>query len=466
MGRRSHTRGLGLWMNGEFVGTWTTSPAGDELRYDATWLRSPQRRPLSLSLPFRPDNAPHRGPAVRDYFENLLPDSAAIRSRLATRFRTATPEAFDLLEQIGRDCVGALQILPDGQDPGDVRHVQARPLDEAGVARALQAAVTPGGLGDPDTDVNAFRISIAGAQEKTALLWHQGQWWCPEGATPTTHILKLPLGRVGNLKLDLRDSVENEWLCAQILDAYGLPVARCHPLRFEGQRALGVERFDRRWADDGTWLIRLPQEDLCQATATPAHAKYEADGGPGIDRILGVLGGSTHSQRDKANFFRAQLLFWLLCAPDGHAKNFSLALHAGGTFSMTPLYDIVSAYPVLGEGPSRISPHRVKLAMALRSNSAHWRMRDILRRHWTAVGRRHGVVGDSGQGVDALIDEVIDRTPSALDVVAARLPPDFPAHVAEAILGGVRAAVGRLTTPTTPPTPSTPPGRTPRSPAP
>jgi serine/threonine-protein kinase HipA len=121
---------------------------------------------------------------------------------------------------------------------------------------------------------------------------------------------------------------------------------------------------------------------------------------------------------------------------------------------------------VLGEGPNRISAHRVKLAMALRSNSAHWRMRDILRRHWAAVGRRHGVVGQSGQGVDALIDDVIDRTPAALDNVTARLPPDFPAHVAEAILGGVRAAVGRLTTPTTPPTPSTPPGRTPRSPAP
>lgn len=233
-------------MNGEPVGIWTTSPAGDTLQYDAAWLRSPQRRALSLSLPFRPGNPPHKGQAVRDYFDNLLPDSKPIRDRLARRFETATTDAFDLLAQIGRDCVGALQIVPDGQDPGEVRRVQAQPLDEAGVARVLRAALTPGGLDGEPSDPDGLRISIAGAQEKTALLWHEGRWWRPTGATPTTHILKLPLGLVGNMRLDLRDSVDNEWLCAQILEAYGLPVARCHPLTFEGQRVLGIERFDRR----------------------------------------------------------------------------------------------------------------------------------------------------------------------------------------------------------------------------
>jgi serine/threonine-protein kinase HipA len=444
MGRRSHARRLGLWMNGERLGTWTASPAGDELQYDAAWLNSAQGRPLSLSLPFRPGNPPHKGPAVTGYFDNLLPDSKPIRDRLVRRFKAATTDAFDLLAQIGRDCVGALQIWPDGQDPGQVRSVQAQPLDEAGVARVLRAAVTPGGFDDQAADAEELRISMAGAQEKTALLWREGRWWRPTGATPTTHILKLPLGLVGNMKLDLRDSVENEWLCAQILEAYGLPVARCHPLSFEGQRVLGIERFDRRWADDGSWLIRLPQEDMCQATATPAHAKYEADGGPGIDRILAVLNGSNRRVQDRENFFRAQLLFWLMCAPDGHAKNFSIALHAGGAFSMTPLYDVVSAYPVLGSGPNRITAHRVKLAMALRCRNTHWRMRDILRRHWEEVGRRNGIVTESGQGVDTLIRDVIDRTPAALDEVNAKLPTHFPAYVADSIIGGIKAAVGQL----------------------
>lgn len=431
-------------MNGERVGTWSASPAGDELHYDANWLNSPHARPLSLSLPFRPGNLPYRGQAVRDYFENLLPDSKPIRDRLARRFRTETTDAFDLLTEIGRDCVGALQILPDGQNPGEVKVVLAQPLDEAGVARALKATLTPSGFDEQASDQDDFRISIAGAQEKTALLWHNGRWCRPTGTTPTTHILKLPLGLVGNMKLDLRDSVENEWLCAQVLGAYGLPVARCHPLAFEGQRVLGVERFDRVWADDGSWLIRLPQEDMCQATGTPAHAKYEADGGPGIDRILDVLNASRSRIQDRENFFRAQLMFWLMCAPDGHAKNFSIALHAGGAFSMTPLYDVVSAYPVLGSGPNLISPHRVKLAMALRCTNAHWRMRDILRRHWQEAGRRNGVVSASGQGVDSVIEDVIDRTPTALAAVAAKLPPGFPAHVAHSILNGIKIAVSKL----------------------
>ena len=444
MGRRSHTRKLALWMNGERVGSWSASPAGDELTYEASWLASPQTRPLSLSLPFRPGNLPHKGQVVSDYFENLLPDSKPIRERLARRFKTETTAAFDLLSEIGRDCVGALQILPDEQIPGDVKVLQAQPLDEAGVARVLRSALTPGGFDDPSSTQDDFRISIAGAQEKTALLWHEGQWFRPTGTTPTTHILKLPLGLVGNMKLDLHDSVENEWLCAQILDAYGLPVARCHPLSFEGQRVLGIERFDRMWAADGSWLIRLPQEDMCQATGTPAYAKYEADGGPGVARILDVLNASRRRVQDRETFFRAQLLFWLLCAPDGHAKNFSIALHAGGAFSLTPLYDVVSAYPVLGSGPNQISPHRVKLAMALRSIKAHWRMQDILRRHWEELGRRSGIVSERGQDVDWLIRDVIAKSPAALDAVAAKLPAGFPRHVGDSILNGIRAAVRKL----------------------
>jgi serine/threonine-protein kinase HipA len=446
MASDSRTRSLALWMNGERVGVWSAGPSGDRLSYAQSWVASAQGRPLSLSLPFRPGNPEHTGPAVRAYFDNLLPDSQPIRERLARRFRTPSADAFDLLAQIGRDCVGALQIVPEGVAPGNVNQIKARALDEAGVARLLRGTLAPDPLNAASgaDGASELRISVAGAQEKTALLWRDGQWWLPQGSTPTTHILKMPLGLVGPLRLDLRDSVENEWLCAQILAAYGLPVARCHPLRFEDQSVLGVERFDRRFADNGAWIVRLPQEDMCQATATPPHAKYEADGGPGMARIFDVLNGSRHRTQDRETFFRAQLMFWLLCAPDGHAKNFSIALHPGGAYSMTPLYDVMSAYPVLGEGAGRISPHRVQLAMALRGKNPHWRMRDILRRHWVDLGRRHGVVAQSGQGADALIDDVVARTPEALRSVIASLPKGFPSRVAEPILRGLRSAVQRL----------------------
>ena len=265
-------------MNGARVGAWHLSPnAPDTLRYDPAWVASAQGRPLSLSLPFLPGNTPHRGEKVHAYFENLLPDSKDIRERLARRFRTGSTDAFALLTEIGRDCVGALEILPEDQVSAGIALLQAEPLNEAQVAQVLRNATTPQamGLGGDDEEL---RISIAGAQEKTALLWHQGQWCLPRGSTPTTHIFKLPLGLIGGMKLDMRDSVENEWLCAMVLRAFGLPVANCQAMQFEDVKVLVVERFDRNgWTPPGggECLVRLPQEDLCQAFGVGPEAKYE-----------------------------------------------------------------------------------------------------------------------------------------------------------------------------------------------
>lgn len=432
-------------MNGAFVGTWQMHPGrGDVLSYDKDWVASAQGRPLSLSLPFVPGKMSHSGEHVRAYFENLLPDSREIRERLARRFRTASGEAFDLLAQIGRDCVGALQILPDGAAPPDMQDMQAQPLSDAEVAAILRAtpSSTPFNTGADDEDL---RISIAGAQEKTALLLHEGQWCRPHGATPTTHILKLPLGLVGNRQLDLNASVENEWLCSLILKAYGMQVATCKPLRFEDQKVLCVERFDRRWwGGDKPRILRLPQEDMCQATGTPPHLKYEADGGPGIDRIMGLLDGSLNPAGDRLAFFQAQVLFWMLCATDGHAKNFSLFLRAGGAYELTPLYDVLSAYPVLGEGPSQISRHKARLAMAVRSKNAHWKVRDIERRHWLEAGRRHGIVTPDGKSTESVLDDLAARTPRVVESVRAILPADFPGALADCVLNGLREAAGRL----------------------
>jgi serine/threonine-protein kinase HipA len=447
MVRRPPTRALGLWMNGAPVGTWHTAPnAPDLLQYDADWVRAAQGRPLSLSLPFTPGNLPHRGPAVRAYFENLLPDSRDIRERMARRYRTGTIDAFDLLAEAGRDCAGALEILPPGMPSAGVAPLQAEALSEARVAALLRAATTPQvlGLAGDDSDL---RISIAGAQEKTALLKLDGRWCLPHGATPTTHILKLPLGLVGGMKLDMTHSVDNEWLCSRILAAYGLPVAAGEPLCFEGLRVLAVERFDRAWwtAPSGDRrLLRLPQEDLCQARGVPPGAKYEADGGPGIDAVFQVLDGSIARETDRRVFFQAQLLFWLLCATDGHAKNFSLFIRPGGRYQLTPLYDVLSVYPLLGDGPSRISPHQARLAMAVRTRNVHWKLKDIHRRHWLALGTRHGVVTADGRPAQGVVDDLVARTPEALAQVRAQLPPGFPAAVADSILGGVEAAAQRL----------------------
>ena len=184
---------------------------------------------------------------------------------------------------------------------------------------------------------------VAGAQEKTALLRHEGQWLLPHGSTPTTHIFKLPLGLVGHMQADMRTSVENEWMCSKIMEAYEIPIARCEIESFEDQKALVVERFDRTPSSDGSWIIRLPQEDMCQATGTSPLHKYQSDGGPGITQIMELLLGSDDAEQDRNNFFKTQIIFWVLAATDGHGKNFSIAHLPGGSYRATPIYDVLSA---------------------------------------------------------------------------------------------------------------------------
>lgn len=178
MGRRSHSRSLNVWMNGNLVGRWTI-PAGGmmEFRYDDAWASSPQSRPLSLSLPIPFNGLSLKGKEVEFFFDNLLPDSQPIRNRLQHRFHTDTQGAFDLLEAIGRDCVGAVQLLPENKTPDNIFAIKAQQLTDTEVEDWLVSAVTPsGGRFNQATDDDSFRISIAGAQEKTALLWHEGRW--------------------------------------------------------------------------------------------------------------------------------------------------------------------------------------------------------------------------------------------------------------------------------------------------
>ncbi|MDQ6950645.1 MAG: HipA N-terminal domain-containing protein [Mariprofundales bacterium] len=179
----------------------------------------------SLSLPANPIGSAIKGERVTAFFDNLLPDSDSIRRQLQQKFSIPGSNAIDLLTAIGRDCVGAIQLLPEHESPHDVTKINADPLTERDIERVLSNTVAaPGVLGHFEED--DLRISIAGAQEKTALLWHQGRWCRPLGATPTTHIFKLPIGLVGNRMADMRTSVENEWLCSRILNAYGIATAQ------------------------------------------------------------------------------------------------------------------------------------------------------------------------------------------------------------------------------------------------
>jgi serine/threonine-protein kinase HipA len=352
------------------------------------------------------------------------------------RFRVPSADPFALLAEVGRDCVGAIQLLPEDDVPEGVRDIRCEALSAADVERILDdTLIAPMG----QQDAGELRISIAGAQEKTALLWHADAWQRPLGTTPTTHIFKLPLGMMPQ-GIDMSTSVENEWLCARVLAAYGIEVAHSDIRCFGKHKVLVVERFDRRLAADRQWIMRLPQEDFCQATATPLALKYQSDGGPGIVEIMDILLGSERAADDRMSFLKTQLVYWLLCAIDGHAKNFSLFLLPAGRYRLAPRYDILSAYPILADG-GPFNERRLKMAMApIGEKDRHYHWDKIHYTHWLATARRCGML----EFMTGLIDEVIDRTPEVVASVSAQLPPDFPPELAQAILGGIERAAAKL----------------------
>lgn len=426
---------LTVAMNGIAIGTWRMARSGAmTFQYHPEWVNRPGARAMSLSLPLT--MAPYRGEVVFNFFDNLLPDSEAIRARMQARFRVPTRHPFDLLASIGRDCVGAIQLYPESAPPGDVHAVTAAPLDE----RAIEALLSgyedaPLGMAEGQD----FRISLAGAQEKTALLWHQGQWQRPTGSTPTSHIFKLPIGFLEHSNIDLRQSNANEWLCLRLLEAFGLPVAQAELARFGPREVLVVERFDRRWSRDGSWLMRLPQEDFCQALGVAPALKYESDGGPGIAQAMRLLRGSQQAARDRERFFKAQILFWLLAAIDGHAKNFSLFLEPDSAYRMTPIYDVISAYPLMRQGS--MAAERAKMAMALRGRNRHYRWARMAPRHFPSTATQ---IDYSADRVIALMEEIAGDAERVVDDIAAGLPTDFQAATSDPILEGVLQQASRL----------------------
>ena len=421
---RSHIP-LNVFLNARRVGELRKEPSGAILfRYSREWLDWEATFPVSLSLPLREDK--YIGAPVSHVFENLLPDNDAIRMRVAERVGAEGIDAYSMLLALGHDCIGALQFLPDGDDPGPAGQSNGVSINRAGIAALIDnLASAPLGLG-PDED---FRISLAGAQEKTALLRKNGKWFKPSGTSATTHILKPQVGRLPN-GVDLSTSVENEYLCLKLLAAFGVPTAKAEMVDCGGRRTLVVERFDRIWTRDRR-LIRLPQEDCCQALSVPPTRKYQSDGGPGIANILDLLQGSDDPAYDTALFLRAVIVFWLLGATDGHAKNFSIFIMPGGGYRLTPLYDVLTTQPNLDA--KLMTRRQFKLAMSA-GDSGHYGVADLLPRHFMQTAKKSRMGEAQIQRVFADLAANVVRW---MDDVIAALPGGFPDELVTSVKGGV-----------------------------
>ncbi|HGW0863104.1 TPA: type II toxin-antitoxin system HipA family toxin [Escherichia coli] len=403
---------LVTWMNNQRVGELTKLANGAHtFKYAPEWLASRYARPLSLSLPLQRGNI--TSDAVFNFFDNLLPDSPIVRDRIVKRYHAKSRQPFDLLSEIGRDSVGA-------------------------VTTAYKADIPLGMI----REENDFRISVAGAQEKTALLRIGNDWCIPKGITPTTHIIKLPIGEIRqpNATLDLSQSVDNEYYCLLLAKELGLNVPDAEIIKAGNVRALAVERFDRRWNAERTVLLRLPQEDMCQTFGLPSSVKYESDGGPGIARIMAFLMGSSEALKDRYDFMKFQVFQWLIGATDGHAKNFSVFIQAGGSYRLTPFYDIISAFPVLGGTGIHISD--LKLAMGLNASKGKKTAIDkIYPRHFLATAK---VLRFPEVQMHEILSDFARMIPAALDNVKTSLPTDFPENVVTAVETNVLRLHGRL----------------------
>ena len=426
---------LFVYMNGYEVGEYVQHASGaEEFIYSDSWLEHEARAiPLSLSLPLTDKR--HKGNRVQRYFANLLPENKNIRARIQAGFGAKTEQPFDLLSAIGRDCAGAIQLLTE-RGAVDIKKIEGAALSHTQIAAHLRTQKTV--PFDP-SNADDFRISLAGVQEKTALLRHQGKWYRPRAATPTTHIFKLPIGRIEHNNIDLSKSVENEWLCLAILREFGLPVANAQIGNFNGLKALIVERFDRELAKDGRWIMRLPQEDLCQANGIAPGLKYESDGGPGISSIMNLLKSSIMPKQERRQFMQTIFLFWLLGAVDGHAKNFSIYLKQGGRFNLTPVYDVISAYPVCAN--RQLDYQKLTMAMALRGKNAHYRWQEIMPRHWLSQSRQ---VNFPKSVMREIIEDSIGRLEQVITQVSSRLPQDFPTDIAGPVFDYTEKAAKRL----------------------
>ena len=425
MARRRTRTPLDVYLNDRFVGQLRRQASGAvDFQYDKSWLDWEHALPVSLSMPLREDR--YTGDTVIAVFDNLLPDSDVIKQRLAERVQADGADVYSLLAKLGRDCVGALQFLPAGEKPDPAGSVEGRAIGDDEIADKLsQLAIDPLGMEEDDE----FRLSLAGAQEKTAYLRWKDRWWVPHGTTPTTHIMKPQIGVLSN-GIDMTQSVENEFFCLKLVEAFGLPVANAEIADFGDERVLVVERFDRHWTKENR-LLRLPQEDCCQALSVPSVRKYERDGGPGIKAVLDLLQGSDQPNEDQRLYMRTQILFWLLGATDGHAKNFSLFLRPAGRFRLTPIYDVLSAQPACDAG--QLSQNKMKMAVAI-GEGRHYVVNRIAPRHFLETAALASlpakVVVDAFREFSESADAAIARANDSL-------PNDFPEGLRTSIVNGL-----------------------------
>ncbi|WP_448060435.1 HipA domain-containing protein [Cellulomonas hominis] len=413
-------RQLDVYMDGTFAGELTMTGAGNvAFTYDDAYRRSPGATPLSLSMP--KVTARHRQRAALAFIQGLLPDNERALASLATTYRVSARSPFAILEHIGGDVAGALQLLPPGHTSTDATadRTALEPISDDEVADDLAKVIDAYRTGAPLRGRGRMRISLAGAQPKIALVaLPDGTWARPGPGAPTTHILK-PEYTAAHTGADER------FPGLTTVETFSLAVARHAGLRTpratmwtspDGQlQALVIERYDRHLGPDGV-VHRDHQEDLCQALSVPPEKKYQhRDGGPGVGAV-GELARQRLSVRDRIevarDFLALLTLNIALVNTDAHAKNYSLLL-AGDTVRLAPAYDVLSIAPYEKPGPDQGEP----LTFPMRIGE-DYRISGMHPEVIAGEGRRLGLTIEESR---AIVDRVLDAVPGALEQARANV---------------------------------------------
>ncbi|MGE0628551.1 MAG: type II toxin-antitoxin system HipA family toxin [Hyphomicrobiaceae bacterium] len=402
---------LSVVLSGRIVGVVRQDKRGRlKFTYDDAWRGARGAYPLSVSMPLAASE--HGHDLIDAFLWGLLPDNELVLDRWAKKFQVSARNAFALISQVGEDCAGAAQFVRQDRlkavlegEKGEIEW-----LDDKDVASRLKSLREDHAAWRRPGDTGQF--SLAGAQPKTALLLQDGKWGLPSGRIATTHILKPPTG-------DFDGHAENEHFCLMLARALGLPVASSTVMHFGDEVAFVAERYDRRAVGRG--IIRIHQEDMCQAFGVPPTKKYENEGGPSISAIVGLLREHSGAAQDDVQVFIDAVAFnWLVGGTDAHAKNYSILIGAGGRIRLAPLYDVASILPY-----DEFDPMKIRLAMKV---GGKYRVRDITAYRWAKLADEIGLESDR-------LAEHIRAMASQLPDEAGRIRKDLAdARIAHPIL--------------------------------
>ncbi len=376
------SRILDIYLCDKFVGTLTQDDSGDlELAYDQGYLEA-KTHGISLSLPST--QKLHKGKILKAFFSGLLPEES-VRERLAGYLGVSEKNPFALLEIVGGDCAGALALYPQFHKPSEeIQEIEV--LDNRRLKEILDLIKRRPMLAGDD----GCRLSLAGAQDKLAVVFKDNKVQLIKGGAPTTHILKPIIERV-------RDSAHNELFCMKLAWRMGIDVPEAMLHFVDDTPYYLVERYDRTISEDGS-IKRIHQEDFCQALGIAPEIKYEREGGPSISACQDVI--TNHTARPAADQIKLMdivIFNYLIGNADAHSKNFSL-LYNGDKPELAPAYDLLSTavYPDLSE----------KLAMKI---GGKYKPRDIYLRHF------HRMVADTKAAQSAINRQVQTMSGKIID---------------------------------------------------